>query len=55
VSELYFGRGDVAYKRLWAGQRRQRIGVLLADPLHPAGAAALLRRALSVLRQRLRR
>jgi CelD/BcsL family acetyltransferase involved in cellulose biosynthesis len=55
VSELDFGRGDDAYKRLWAGQRRQRIGVLLADPLHPAGAAALLRRALSVLRQRLRR
>lgn len=55
VSELDFGRGDDAYKRLWAGQRRQRIGVLLADPLHPAGAAALLRQAVSALRQRLRR
>jgi hypothetical protein len=54
VSELDFGRGDDAYKQAWVNVRRQRIGVLLADPLHPAGAAALLRRALGRIRRRLR-
>jgi len=46
VAELDFGRGDDAYKALWAGRRRQRIGVLLVDPRRPAGLAALLRHAL---------
>jgi hypothetical protein len=45
VAELDFGRGDDEYKRLWVAGRRQRIGVLLADPLHPAGLATLLRHA----------
>jgi hypothetical protein len=45
VASLDFGRGDDAYKRLWVAQRRQRIGAVLADPLHPFGLAALARQA----------
>lgn len=54
VNELDFGRGDDAYKRQWAECRRQRIGVLLVDPRHPAGIAALARHAAGRLRARLR-
>lgn len=45
VASLDFGRGDDAYKRLWVARRRQRIGEVLADPLHPLGLAALARQA----------
>ena len=46
VAELDFGRGDDAYKSLWAGQRRQRIGVALVNPRRPAGLLALGRQVL---------
>lgn len=43
VHTLDFGRGDDAYKQLWTTRRRQRIGVILANPWRPTGAAILLR------------
>ena len=49
VRELDFGRGDDPYKRQWAGDRRQRIGVVLANPLHPRGLAAAARHGLGRL------
>jgi hypothetical protein len=57
VRELDFGVGDDAYKRLWVAHRRQRMGVVLADPRganglltigrHFAGGAMRRLRALS--------
>jgi CelD/BcsL family acetyltransferase involved in cellulose biosynthesis len=35
--ELDFGRGDDAYKKLWATQRRQRVGVVFANSRYPRG------------------
>lgn len=52
VTELDFGRGDDAYKQLWATRRRQRIGVVLANPLRPRGLAVLARQWLGDLRRR---
>ncbi len=43
VQTLDFGRGDDPYKQLWTSQRGGRIGLVLADPWRPRGAAALLR------------
>jgi CelD/BcsL family acetyltransferase involved in cellulose biosynthesis len=51
VEQIDFGRGDDPYKRLWAGQRRQRIGVVLANPRHARGLAFLGRHALGRVRQ----
>lgn len=51
VTELDFGRGDDPYKMLWAGRRRQRIGVILANPLRPAGLGVLLRHLLGRTRR----
>jgi hypothetical protein len=54
VRRLDFGRGDDAYKRLWVSRRRQRIGFVLADPLHPLGALAMARQGAGAVRRRLR-
>ncbi len=53
IASFDFGRGDDDYKRLWAGERRQRLGLLLADWRHPRGLAALLRHCAGRLRTRL--
>ncbi len=54
VQLIDFGRGEDAYKAAWAPERRPLVGVLLADPRHPAGAAALARHAAGALWRRLR-
>ena len=54
VDRIDFGRGDDAYKRLWATQRRQRIGVVIANPRQPRGLAFLARHALGRARRALR-
>jgi hypothetical protein len=53
IAALDFGRGDDAYKRLWAGSRRQRIGIMLASPWHPAGATLIARHLAGKLRRSL--
>ncbi len=45
VRELDFGRGDDGYKQGWVGQRRQRIGVVLANVRVGSGLAAIGRHA----------
>ena len=55
VQRLDFGRGDDQYKQPWTGERRQRVGVLVANPLHPAGLLALGRHWAGAARRRLRR
>jgi len=54
VERIDFGRGDDGYKQGWAGQRRQRIGVLLVNPWRVSGLLALLRHAGGRVRTRLR-
>ena len=55
VPEIDFGRGDDGYKSAWARQRRQRIGLVLANQLHPRGMAFLGRHAMGRVRAALRR
>jgi hypothetical protein len=54
VVELDFGRGDDPYKRQWASGRRQRIGVLLANPFRPAGLRLLAHQAAGRVLRRFR-
>lgn len=53
-SLLDFGRGDDAYKRLWVDQRHERYGVMLINPRHPRGLAAMATAAAGAVRRRLR-
>jgi CelD/BcsL family acetyltransferase involved in cellulose biosynthesis len=50
VARIDFGRGDDVYKRGWATQRRQRIGLLLVNPWRWSGMAALARHAVARVR-----
>lgn len=54
LATLDFGRGDDPYKRQWATERRQRSGLIIADPRRPRGAAALVRQAASRIAGRFR-
>jgi CelD/BcsL family acetyltransferase involved in cellulose biosynthesis len=54
VTELDFGRGDDAYKQLWAASRRQLSGLLLINPRAPRGLVALAHHKLGRVRARLR-
>jgi CelD/BcsL family acetyltransferase involved in cellulose biosynthesis len=51
VARIDFGRGDDDYKQGWAGQRQQRIGLLLVNPWHPSGMTTLLRHAVGRIRR----
>jgi hypothetical protein len=55
VAEIDFGRGDDTYKSAWARQRRQRIGMVFANPRHPRGMAFLAKHTLGRARAALRR
>ena len=54
VTRIDFGRGDDDYKKGWAMDRRQRIGLLLTNPGSVAGALQLARHAAGAVWRQLR-
>lgn len=54
ITRIDFGRGDDDYKKAWAKDRRQRIGVLVINPWCISGAQELLRHAAGRLRSMFR-
>jgi CelD/BcsL family acetyltransferase involved in cellulose biosynthesis len=54
VARIDFGRGDDVYKQGWAGQRQQRIGLLLVNPWHLVGMTTLVRHTVGRVRHSLR-
>lgn len=52
VTELDFGCGDDVYKRLWTTRRRQRIGLMLVNPLRPKGMTEIGRSLLGAGRRK---
>jgi hypothetical protein len=55
VTRLDFGRGDDTYKRDWSNTRRQRVGLVIANPCHPRGLLAIARHLAGRLRAALTR
>jgi CelD/BcsL family acetyltransferase involved in cellulose biosynthesis len=53
--EIDFGRGDDAYKKSFLSQRRERWGLLIANPRTVAGRALAWREAAAQVIRRLRR
>ena len=52
--EINLGRGDDPYKKLWLPKRRERWGIVAANPRTPRGLAFGLKRAAAKLYHRLR-
>jgi hypothetical protein len=54
VTRIDFGRGDDPYKRGWAAERQQYIGILLVSPWRISGLLALLRHVVGRVRDAVR-